>query len=120
MEVRAEAMRELHRAKTQFDMDAFLSWVAQQFEKEYMTWVEIHPSDNPSNDWYKSPGFRDIRCNRVAVAPAYIDKVLGELLIQGYNIYSQAGNSFAVTLYQYPSSHFGGAIIYQSNDTFKY
>lgn len=116
----AEALRVAHRAKTEFDMDAFLTLVAQQFEKEYKNWVEIHPMECNSNDWFKSPGFKDIRSSRVIIAPAYTNRVLTELLVQGYNIYSQSGGTFAVTLYQYPSNHFGGTILYQADKTFKY
>lgn len=116
----AESLRVAHRAKTEFDMDAFLIWVAKQLEDKYMEWVEIHPMESRDDDWFKSPGFRDRHNSRITIAPAYTNRVLTELLVQGYNIYSQKGGTFAVTLYQYPSNHFGGTIIYQADKTFKY
>lgn len=118
MIVRAEALREAHRAKTQFDMNAFLTWVAQLFEKECMGYVEIIPSEITDKDWFKSPGFICTK-TRVEVAPAYMTKILNELVVQGYNLYARKYD-FVASLYQYPSSYFGGTIIYQSAETFLY
>lgn len=112
----AQAIRQMHTDKLgAIDMESFLIHITEPFREKSDIVVHIFKDETKRCE---------IKLNMtspvIRIHPCLVEDVLKELIIQGFFVYTDDNSDFVVSLYHYPSAHFGGILINPGNSELKY